>query len=80
MKNKVFTALAASAALVATPTLAQPVPIERAPAEVAEEKAEGFFGLSYLGSALVAAAVVVTTIIIIDEVSDDDDDVLPTSP
>ncbi|GEM_PF-1468361 len=78
MTAKLFTTVAASLALSATPVLAQEASIDRLPAPV-ETQAEELEGGSGILLALLAAAAIIAGIIAATGDSTDDSD-LPTSP
>lgn len=80
MSKKLFTAVAASAALIGTPVLAQSVASDRAAAFVDEVEAQDDEGGNSAGKlfALIGGALIVAGIVI--AVSGGDDEDLPTSP
>lgn len=79
MRTRIFTTIAAAAALTATPVMAQSVEAQRAPAALAD--AEGL-GNDEDGSgwilAVLALAVIIAGIAI--ALNGEDDETLPTSP
>lgn len=78
MMKRMFTTVAAAAALTATPVMAQSIEIERAPASV-EQDAEQFgaSGGGIIIAVLALAAIIAGIVIAVDGEEDGD---LPTSP
>ena len=72
-----MTAIAAAAALTATPVLAQSMDAPRAPAQIEDSEQFGGNGGGVLIAVLALAAIIAGIIIAVDDNEDDD---LPTSP
>ena len=78
MRTRIFTAIAAAAALTATPVMAQSIDAERAAAPVQESEQFGDDNNGGFIMALLALAVIIAGIVI--ALDGEDDETLPTSP